>query len=91
MSKASANDPPFTIKELEAAIPAHCFKRDNVTSLTYLAVDLSLAIFTFYLATWIPSFSWYMQLLLWPTYWIVQGFTGTGLVGVVVGDERASR
>lgn len=73
-------DPPFTINDLKAAIPAHCFERDLKKSFAYVAIDVIGIIFTFWLASFIPSFSLPLQFILWPAYWIIQGFTFTGIV-----------
>ncbi len=79
-STKSSNNPPFTIAELEKAIPAHCFERSMSTSFKYVGIDLFAASVLFYFATWIPSFSLPLQIVLWPIYWVIQGFNLMGLV-----------
>jgi len=73
--------PPFTLKTLRDAIPAHCFKRSLPTSLMHLASDLALVASFFYLATWIDSYEalpvW-SKYVLWPIYWGAQGSVLTG-------------
>jgi len=34
---------------------------------------------SFFAASFIPTYSWTWQLLLWPTYWVLQGLTLTGV------------
>lgn len=74
-------DPPFTLKELKAAIPAHCFERSTLKSFSYVALDLSVAWFLFFCTgyfshPYLPSFAGY---ILWPIYWICQGCVCTGI------------
>ena len=69
--------PDFSIKEIYDAIPQHCFKRDGLRGLSYVARDLAI-VFTFgYLASFIhllPS----MPLRV-AAYTVCQGFILTGL------------
>ena len=73
--------PPFTLKELKACVPAHCFERSTSKSFFYLAVN-SLAAWILYVLSsyidhpYVPTFASY---LLWPIYWICQGCVCTGL------------
>jgi len=77
--KRSEMDPPFTINDLQRAIPAHCFERSLVKSFQYVVIDVVGVVVLFYLASFIPSFSLPMQMIMWPAYWFVQGCTMTGL------------
>ena len=73
--------PPFTLKELKACVPAHCFERSTSKTFFYLAVN-SLAAWILYVLSsyidhpYVPTFASY---LLWPIYWICQGCVCTGL------------
>lgn len=73
--------PPFGVKEIRAAIPAHCFERNMLTSFSHLFQDIAKAAVLAYLATYInhPSLPTWAPYLLWPLYWVVQGVVWTGL------------
>eukprot|EP01108_Squamamoeba_japonica_P009524 TRINITY_DN8972_c0_g1_i1.p1 TRINITY_DN8972_c0_g1~~TRINITY_DN8972_c0_g1_i1.p1 ORF type:complete len:433 (-),score=213.24 TRINITY_DN8972_c0_g1_i1:143-1276(-) len=71
--------PPFTMGELRAAIPAHCFERPLLRSLSYLLRDLVLVSATAYASTFISLAPVSLRYVLWPLYWAVQGTLGTGL------------
>jgi omega-6 fatty acid desaturase (delta-12 desaturase) len=75
--------PPFTLKDIKAAIPAHCFERSAARSLMHLAQDLIMIAIIGYLGTFIPSISakvpFFGALILWPVYWYVQGSVMTGV------------
>ena len=64
--------PPFSIKELRDAIPAHLFKRSALKSSVYLVADLIGIAALFYAATFIDYTPLWLQLFLWPLYWLVQ-------------------
>lgn len=73
--------PEFTLKTIKDAIPAHCFERNLLTSLTHLASDLAIVAVLFYLAanieaSFMPIWSKY---ILWPMYWYAQGSVLTGV------------
>ena len=72
--------PPFTLKDLRAAIPAHCFERSAVKSLLYLGRDLLLVAAFGYAASFIdtllPEAARYIA---WPVYWYMQGLVLTGV------------
>lgn len=90
-SAPSTNDPhtfeppPFTIKELRDAIPAHCFERSLLKSSAYMVVDLIgiAALFTtayYYNQISGESTFWSISnFIFWPTYWFIQGAVMTGL------------
>lgn len=73
--------PPFTLADIKAAVPRHCFERSLPTSLFHLACDLVIVAVFGYLATLIghddvpPMSRW----LLWPLYWYAQGAVLTGV------------
>jgi len=71
--------PPFSIKEIRDAIPSHLFKRSAVKSSAYLVVDLLVISALFYIATLFSYTPLWMQMVLWPTYWFVQGCVMTGV------------
>ena len=73
--------PPFGVREIRAAIPAHCFKRDMVKGFYHVAVDLAKAAVLAYAATYIshPALPAWAPYLLWPVYWVLQGLVWTGL------------
>jgi omega-6 fatty acid desaturase (delta-12 desaturase) len=48
---------PFSVAEIRAAIPAHCFKRSLTVSLSYAARDIALLVLFGYLATFISGAS----------------------------------
>jgi len=77
---AEAWQPPtFSLKDVRDAIPAHCFKRDNLTSFTYVAKDFAMAGALWYAATWIQTLPLWGQLIAWPAYWWCQGAVLTGI------------
>lgn len=75
------HDPPFTLKDLKAAIPPHCFERSTLKSYAYVVWDLTMA-WLLYLSTgyfnhpYLPPWASY---ILWPLYWICQGCVCTGI------------
>lgn len=74
--------PPFTLSQIKAAIPDHCFKRSLSTSLQHLAVDLVQIAILGYAATFIgntPSLPEWSSFVLWPLYIYAQGTVMTGV------------
>ena len=73
--------PPFTLKELKACVPAHCFERSTSKSFFYLAVNSLAAWILYVLSSYIdhPYVPTFVSYLLWPIYWICQGCVCTGL------------
>ncbi|KAK2736622.1 Oleate hydroxylase fah12 [Onygenales sp. PD_40] len=75
--------PDYTIKQIRDAIPAHCFKRSGLRSLSYVLRDIGALAGTFYLfhnyvtPETIPSTP--IRAGLWGLYTFVQGLFGTGL------------
>ncbi|GAM23984.1 hypothetical protein SAMD00019534_071590 [Acytostelium subglobosum LB1] len=72
--------PNVTIKQLRDAIPAHCFERDTLRSMSYVVHDFAIAAVLGFMATYIdliPSFA--IRAVLWPLYWVCQGIVCTGL------------
>ncbi|KAJ1699008.1 hypothetical protein LUZ63_007520 [Rhynchospora breviuscula] len=73
-TKEEANDdfdpgmpPPFTLADIRAAIPKHCWVKDPWKSMSYVVRDVAivfgLAAVAAHLNNW----------LVWPLYWIAQG------------------
>ena len=75
--------PDYTIKDIRDAIPAHCFERSAVRSLSYVLRDLACLATTFYIFhTYvtpenIPSTP--VRAGLWAFYTFAQGLFGTGV------------
>jgi omega-3 fatty acid desaturase (delta-15 desaturase) len=62
-----ARKPPFTLSDIRAAIPKHCWEKNTWKSLSYVTCDVALV---FALAAGAAAVnSW----LLWPLYWVAQG------------------
>ena len=67
--------PPFSVQELRDCIPAHCFERSNLTSFTYLAVDLLIVSFFFVVGAWLhfkANMPFWLAVIVWPIYALVQ-------------------
>ena len=60
-------EPPFTLKDIRQAIPAKCFKKNTLRSLSYLARDVVVVAGLTAGALAIKN-PW-----LWPAYWAAQG------------------
>lgn len=71
--------PRFGVREVRAAIPAHCFQRSALTSLWHLAKDLACIAVVGYGATWIRAAPPLAQPALWLGYWALQGTLMTGV------------
>jgi omega-3 fatty acid desaturase (delta-15 desaturase) len=59
--------PPFTLADIRAAIPKHCWEKNTWKSMSFLARDVAivfgLAAGAAYLNNWFA----------WPLYWLAQG------------------
>lgn len=89
----------WSMTAIRDAIPPHLFVRDEIRGLRFLARDILLACIFFWCAFHIdeylntPAFSnfagsavlFVLRGLVWCTYWILQGFTFTGIW--VIGHE----
>ncbi|KAL6752853.1 hypothetical protein V8C86DRAFT_1793325 [Haematococcus lacustris] len=73
-----ATQPPFTLADIRRAIPAHCFQRSLLKSVSYLAVDVLLVALLFTAACYIDHLG-PAKWLLWPAYWFLQGAVSTGI------------
>lgn len=75
--------PQFTLADIRAAIPPHCFKRSTLTSLRFILQDCAISYGLFHLActflneTYIPSL--WVRALLWPVWWYTIGCVMTGM------------
>jgi len=75
--------PDYTIKQIRDAIPAHCFERSAVKSLSYVARDMVALASIFYVfqnfvtPENVPSYP--LRFALWGLYTILQGLFGTGI------------
>lgn len=82
ISAPSAFHPPqYTMKEIYAAIPPHCFHPNTLISLAYVFRDLFFVLALALIASQIPSYLShpYLQVLAWATYSFAQGLVFTGL------------
>ncbi|TDH65983.1 hypothetical protein CCR75_004890 [Bremia lactucae] len=70
--------PNFSLRDLRAAIPKHCFERSYVKSTYYLMKNLLVCAALFYGAAYIDQMG-VMAYFLWPVYWFMQGSYLTGL------------
>ncbi|KAK9821935.1 hypothetical protein WJX81_004592 [Elliptochloris bilobata] len=84
--KGLAAPPPFTLSDIKAAIPAHCFVKDTWRSMAYLARDVAV-VFGLAAGAYAVN-SW----LLWPLYWLAQGtmFWALFVVGHDCGHQSFS-
>lgn len=87
--KASLNaaEPPFTLQQLKAAIPAHCFQPSAARSLSYFFLDVAIVAALYAAARAIDS--WFF----WPIFWLMQGtmFWALFVVGHDCGHGSFSR
>lgn len=71
--------PNFTLKEIRDRIPAHCFQRSTLKSLSYVAIDLSMITGLVYFASNIYLMPEIVQPFAWVFYWVFQAFVGVGI------------
>lgn len=68
-------NPPFSIQELRDCIPAHCFVKSNLTSFTYLGVDLVIISALLAVGAFLhfkANMPWFIAMFVWPIYAFVQ-------------------
>uniref|UniRef100_A0AAV1V6T5 Fatty acid desaturase domain-containing protein n=1 Tax=Peronospora matthiolae TaxID=2874970 RepID=A0AAV1V6T5_9STRA len=70
--------PHFSLRELRAATPDHCFERSFTTSMYHLAKNLLTCGALLYVATRLDDLG-AIAYLLWPVYWFLQGTYLTGV------------
>ncbi|CAL4996003.1 unnamed protein product [Urochloa decumbens] len=68
----SGKPPPFRIGDVRAAVPAHCWVKSPLRSLSYVARDVAV-VAALALAAAALGDSSYWAALLWPLYWAAQG------------------
>nr|CCA22140.1 fatty acid desaturase putative [Albugo laibachii Nc14] len=74
------NPPPFTIKDIRAAIPPHCFERSLALSSYHLAKNLLICGGLYCGATYIDQLPiLLLRWALWAMYWFFQGSYMTGI------------
>jgi len=71
--------PPFTMKELREAVPAHLFRRSVLRSCGHLVGDVAVIGLLVVLAMQLEGCPALVQVALWPMYWFVQGAFMTGV------------
>lgn len=73
--------PDFTMKEILAAIPQHCYERRLTTSFYYVFRDIAVMLTAGYVAnTYIPTIdNTLVRGGLWALYTVFQGLFGTGI------------
>ena len=74
-------NPPFTLKQLKAAIPPHCFERSTLRSFSYVVLDVGIAVTLYICSEYFnhPSLPPFASYVLWPVYWVCQGCVCTGI------------
>ncbi|CAL4897296.1 unnamed protein product [Urochloa decumbens] len=68
----SGKPPPFRIGDVRAAVPAHCWVKSPLRSLSYVARDVAV-VAALALAAAALGDSSYWAAVLWPLYWAAQG------------------
>ncbi|GFR39618.1 hypothetical protein Agub_g81 [Astrephomene gubernaculifera] len=78
--------PPFSLADLRAAIPAHCWEKNLFKSMAYLALDVGVVFGLAAVAYTVDE--WW----LWPMYWLAQGtmFWALFVVGHDCGHQSFS-
>lgn len=78
--------PPFTLTDLRNAIPAHCFEKNTLRSLSYVVLDVAV-VFGLAAAAFTINQWW-----CWPLYWLAQGtmFWALFVVGHDCGHQSFS-
>lgn len=71
--------PHFSIKDLRAAVPAHCFERSMARSFLHLFKNALICGALFVAATYIDQAPGMAPYALWPIYWFFQGSYLTGI------------
>lgn len=75
-------EPAFTLGQLKAAVPPHCFVRSIPRSLMYLAIDLAEAVFALTMILYLDGITkdnLALNWACWIFYWAYQGVNWTGI------------
>ncbi|OQS02342.1 fatty acid desaturase [Thraustotheca clavata] len=88
-------DPPtITLKDIRAAIPAHCFERSALTSSYYMVKNIAICAALFYAGLTFANMDLpiWVKIIGWPVYWFVQGtyFTGIWVIAHECGHQAFS-
>jgi len=67
VSSSRTTELPFTLQDLKAAIPAHCFEPSVWKSLSYFFLDISIIAGLYAIAYFLDSW------LFFPIFWLMQG------------------
>jgi omega-3 fatty acid desaturase (delta-15 desaturase) len=83
----TTSNPPFTLQQLKAAIPAECFQPSTGRSLSYFFLDIGIIAGLYAIAHTLDS--WFF----WPVFWFMQGtmFWALFVVGHDCGHRSFSR
>lgn len=79
VAKPPAVKPTFSVKDIRAAIPAHCFQRSALKSSLVVLADFVKIGCLGYVATRIQYAPEYARIPMWILYWLFQGFVMTGV------------
>jgi len=63
----ASKKPPFTLGQIRAAIPKHCWERSMTRSFSFVARDVAIVTTLACVASYLDSW------LVWPLYWFAQG------------------
>lgn len=66
-SETRKSELPFTLQDIKAAIPAHCFEPSVWKSLSYFFIDISIIAGLYFIAYKLDSW------LFFPIFWVMQG------------------
>ncbi|KAJ4840688.1 hypothetical protein Tsubulata_035798 [Turnera subulata] len=78
--RVRSEKPPFTLATIKKAIPAHCFHRSLLRSLSYLFCNLTICCTLFYAEqTYIPILPTPLNYVGLPIYWFIQGAFMAGM------------
>ncbi|KAF3325559.1 omega-6 fatty acid desaturase, endoplasmic reticulum isozyme 2 [Carex littledalei] len=93
INKSPTERPPFNLSQIKKSIPAHCFNRSLLRSLSYVIQDLLICSILFYLAlTWIHTIPAPFRYVTWVVYWAAQGsmLAGIWILGHECGHHALS-
>jgi omega-6 fatty acid desaturase / acyl-lipid omega-6 desaturase (Delta-12 desaturase) len=84
--------PPFSVAELRQCVPPHLFERSLVKSSAYLLRDVAMIGLLGLAATSLFDAPWWLQGVLWPVYFYLQGavFCGVWIIAHECGHQSFS-